>query len=214
MVPTRPRHMGGKKQLVSPNEPDEEQPGNPDEKGNDAAHNRDASLIREELCTYVVDPVEIPRAEPSAATAFESCDRLFPRLVTTMSESRTLLDAVSFDEEGLVPAIAQDVDTDRVLMMAYMTEETLQATLNTGRMVYWSRSRQEQWVKGATSGHTQQVESVRVDCDGDALLFRVRQEGGACHTGYKSCFFRRAEDGHLVEDGQKVFDPDQVYGAT
>ncbi len=130
-----------------------------------------------------------------------------------MSVSHDLFDAVVFDDAGLVPAIVQDAATDRVLMMAYMTEETLRETLESGRMVYWSRSRQERWVKGATSGHTQSVEEVRVDCDGDALLFRVEQEGGACHTGFESCFYRRAEDGALVEDGTRVFDPEEVYGA-
>jgi phosphoribosyl-AMP cyclohydrolase len=122
-----------------------------------------------------------------------------------------MLSAVSFDENGLVPAIVQDAATDEVLMMAYMTAETLRETLDTGRMVYWSRSRQERWVKGATSGHTQTVEEARLDCDGDTLLFRVTQEGGACHTGYKSCFYRRVDDGALVSDGEKVFDPAAVY---
>ena len=121
------------------------------------------------------------------------------------------LDAVSFDDDGLVPAIVQDADTDQVLMMAYMTAETLQETLDTGRMVYWSRSRQERWVKGQTSGHTQAVEEVRLDCDGDTLLFKVRQTGGACHTGYRSCFYRRATEGTLQADGDRVFDPDAVY---
>ena len=96
-------------------------------------------------------------------------------------------------------------------MMAYMSAETLRETLDTGRMVYWSRSRQERWVKGQTSGHTQTLEEARIDCDGDTLLFKVQQEGGACHTGYRSCFFRRADDGDLVTDGTQVFDPDAVY---
>jgi phosphoribosyl-AMP cyclohydrolase len=78
-------------------------------------------------------------------------------------------------------------------------------------MVYWSRSRQERWVKGATSGHVQTVEEARVDCDGDTLLFKVQQEGGACHTGYQSCFYRRATDDGLVADGEQVFDPSDVY---
>lgn len=128
-----------------------------------------------------------------------------------MSASDDLLDTVAFDDDGLVTAIAQDAETDRVLMMAYMTADTLRETLETKQMVYWSRSRQERWRKGATSGHTQAVEDVRVDCDGDALLFRVHQDGGACHTGYKSCFYRRAEDGTLVADGEKMFDPEVVY---
>ena len=122
-----------------------------------------------------------------------------------------LLDAVTFNADGLVPAIVQDATTDDILMMAYMNAETLQQTLDTGRMTYWSRSRQSVWVKGATSGHTQAVVSVRLDCDGDALLFRVEQTGGACHTGHRSCFFRKAEDGVWVNDGEKVFDPDAVY---
>jgi len=128
-----------------------------------------------------------------------------------MPDPDALLDAVVFDDDGLVPAIVQDAATDQVLMMAYMTADTLRETLDTGRMVYWSRSRQERWRKGATSGHVQIVEEVRVDCDGDTLLFNVQQEGGACHTGYTSCFYRRAEDGHLVSDGEKVFDPEEVY---
>ncbi len=128
-----------------------------------------------------------------------------------MSFPDSLLDVVTFDDDGLVSAVVQDAETDQVLMMAYMTANTLRETLDTGRMVYWSRSRQERWVKGQTSGHTQSVEEVRVDCDGDTLLFKVKQEGGACHTGYRSCFYRRAEDETLVADGEKVFDPDTVY---
>jgi phosphoribosyl-AMP cyclohydrolase len=128
-----------------------------------------------------------------------------------METSTSLPDAVTFDEDGLVPAIVQDAESDQVLMMAYMTEATLRETLERGRMVYWSRSRQEKWVKGQTSGHTQSVQEVRIDCDGDTLLFQVEQEGGACHTGYRSCFYRRAEDGTLVADGEQVFDPDAVY---
>jgi phosphoribosyl-AMP cyclohydrolase len=128
-----------------------------------------------------------------------------------MPDTASLLDAVAFNDDGLVPAIVQDAATDQVLMMAYMNADTLRQTLDTGRMTYWSRSRESVWVKGATSGHTQRVEEMRLDCDGDTLLFRVMQEGGACHTGYRSCFFRRVEDGTLVEDGDAVFDPDDVY---
>ncbi len=125
--------------------------------------------------------------------------------------SDPLLDAADFTDDGLIPAIVQDAETDQVLMMAYMTAETLQETLDTGRMVYWSRSRQERWVKGQTSGHTQTVEEARLDCDGDTLLFRVHQEGGACHTGFRSCFHRRAADDGWTTDAEKVFDPDAVY---
>lgn len=123
-----------------------------------------------------------------------------------------LFDAVTFDDNGLVPAIVQDAETDDVLMMAYMNAETLRKTLDTGRMTYWSRSREAEWVKGNTSGHVQHLKEARIDCDGDTLLFRVEQEGGACHTGYRSCFYRRVEeDDDLVEDGTAVFDPDEVY---
>ncbi len=114
------------------------------------------------------------------------------------------LGEVKFDKNGLVPAIAQDVDGGQVLMQAYMNEASLRRTLETGQMTYWSRSRQAFWVKGATSGHTQQMEEFRIDCDGDALLFKVRQRGGACHAGFRSCFYRRYEDGAWVEDGERI----------
>jgi phosphoribosyl-AMP cyclohydrolase/phosphoribosyl-ATP pyrophosphohydrolase/phosphoribosyl-AMP cyclohydrolase len=101
------------------------------------------------------------------------------------------LEHVRFDENGLVPAIAQDRRTGRVLMMAWMTEATLRTTLESGRMVYWSRSRGEEWAKGDTSGDRQWVRQAYYDCDGDTLLFVVDQDGkGACHTGAYSCFFR------------------------
>ena len=101
------------------------------------------------------------------------------------------LDAVRYGPDGLVPAIAQDQATGKVLMMAWMNEATLRKTLETGRMVYWSRSRREEWAKGDTSGDRQWVREAYYDCDGDVLLFVVAQEGkGACHTGAYSCFFR------------------------
>jgi phosphoribosyl-AMP cyclohydrolase len=102
------------------------------------------------------------------------------------------LSTIKYDASGLVAAIAQDFDTKAVLMLAWMNAETLQATLETGRMVYWSRSRQEVWRKGDTSGDRQFVREAYYDCDADVLLFMVEQEGnGACHTGEFSCFFRR-----------------------
>lgn len=100
------------------------------------------------------------------------------------------LDALKFNADGLIPAIAQDAETGEVLMMAWMNRAAVEATLQTGRATYWSRSRQAFWVKGETSGHTQEVESVSVDCDADTLLVRVRQTGAACHEHYRSCFFR------------------------
>ena len=95
-----------------------------------------------------------------------------------------------FNADGLVAAIAQDADTKDVLMLAWMNEEALRETLKTGRGTYWSRSRQALWVKGETSGHVQEVVSVQIDCDQDAVLLHVHQSGGACHTGRKSCFYR------------------------
>ncbi|WP_248517913.1 phosphoribosyl-AMP cyclohydrolase [Salinarchaeum laminariae] len=117
---------------------------------------------------------------------------------------------LDFGESGHIPAVAQDADTGDVLMLAYVTPEALEKTRETGRAHYYSRSRDELWEKGATSGHTQAIEEVRVDCDGDALLYRVEQAGGACHTGYESCFHRTV-DGEVV--GEQVFDPDDVYDA-
>ena len=96
---------------------------------------------------------------------------------------------IVYNQDGLIPAVAQDADTGEVLMLAWMNEESLRLTLATGRATYWSRSRQELWEKGLTSGHTQEVVSVAVDCDGDALLLRVHQSGAACHTGNRTCFF-------------------------
>ncbi len=97
-----------------------------------------------------------------------------------------------FDADGLVAAIAQDADTGEVLMLAWMNTEALEQTLATGRAVYWSRSRKELWRKGDTSGHEQHVVEVRVDCDQDAVLLKVRQTGAACHTGQRACFYRIA----------------------
>ena len=103
---------------------------------------------------------------------------------------------LTYNSDGLIPAVAQDADTREVLMMAWMDEEALRRTLATGKATYWSRSRQEYWVKGETSGHHQAVVSVAADCDGDTLLVTVRQTGAACHTGNRTCFFTEltAED--------------------
>jgi len=100
------------------------------------------------------------------------------------------LDALAWDDRGLVPVIVQDAGTDEVLMMAWANREALAMTLAEGRMVYWSRSRRELWRKGDTSGHTQHWEEIRVDCDADALVARVHQVGPACHTGERTCFHR------------------------
>ena len=115
-----------------------------------------------------------------------------------------LIDSIKFDDKGLVTAIAQDADTKEVLMIAYMNRETLEETLATGKMVYYSRSRKKRWLKGETSGHFQTVrDDVRIDCDGDALLFTIDQTGAACHEGYFSCFFRKKSGDEWIVCGRK-----------
>lgn len=101
----------------------------------------------------------------------------------------TMTAAIRYNADGLVPVVAQDADTGEVLMLAWMDAEAVRRTLATMRATYWSRSRQEYWVKGETSGHTQEVVSMAVDCDGDTLLLTVRQTGAACHTGNRTCFY-------------------------
>ena len=121
-----------------------------------------------------------------------------------------MMDQLKFDEQGLIPAIAQDAESGEVLMVGYMNAEALRRTLETGLATYWSRSRQEYWVKGKTSGHLQKVREVRVDCDGDAILLKLEQVGAACHTGYRSCFYRRlSPDGTLETLGEPLAAPAQ-----
>lgn len=103
------------------------------------------------------------------------------------------IESLTFDERGLIPAVVQDAENGDVLMMAWMNRESIARTIAEGRIVFWSRSRQELWRKGDTSGHVQHVQELRVDCDADVLLVRVHQEGAACHTGERSCFFRTLE---------------------
>jgi phosphoribosyl-AMP cyclohydrolase len=123
------------------------------------------------------------------------------------------LPALKYNADGLIPAIVQDAGSHRVLMMAWMNETALKATLETGFMNYWSRSRQKFWLKGETSGHKQRVLRWCIDCDADTLLFEVEQTGGACHTGYESCFFQAFDpDGTPQKISEpKVFDPEQTY---
>lgn len=114
---------------------------------------------------------------------------------------------------GLVTAIAQDVDSGEILMVAYMNEASFRRTLELGEAVYWSTSREELWHKGQQSGNVQLVKELRVDCDGDAVLLKVEQRGGAaCHTGRRSCFYRRREGEGWQVEGEPVFDPAEVYG--
>jgi phosphoribosyl-AMP cyclohydrolase len=124
------------------------------------------------------------------------------------------LPKLTYNADGLIPAIVQDAQSHRVLMMAWMNETSLQQSLETGLMHYWSRSRKKYWLKGETSGHTQKIVRWAADCDADTLLFEVEQTGGACHTGYESCFFQTyAMDGtpQAVAES-KLFDPNEAYG--
>ena len=128
----------------------------------------------------------------------------------------TWLDAVRFDDNGLIPAIAQDAQNGQILMVAWMNAESLAETAQTGRAVYWSRSRKRLWRKGEESGHQQIVHDIRLDCDGDVILLKVEQKGGiACHTGRASCFFRRLEGEADARDWQVtdpvLKDPELIY---
>ncbi len=123
-----------------------------------------------------------------------------------------IIDKVKFDANGLVPAIVQDVNSKQVLMLAYMNREALEQTLKTRKTHFYSRSRKSQWLKGESSGHIQEVKDVYFDCDNDTLLITAAQKGGACHTGYYSCFFSQwdGQDGFKTI-GQKVFDAEKTY---
>ena len=123
------------------------------------------------------------------------------------------IEAIAFDADGLVPAIAQDAETGRVLMFAWMNREAVEKTIELGEAVYFSRSRGKLWHKGEQSGHTQQVREIRLDCDGDVLLLSIEQIGGiACHTGRESCFFRRLENGHWQVTDEVKKSPGAIYG--
>ena len=132
--------------------------------------------------------------------------------MTEPSLPQEISDAVVFDADGLVPAIAQQHDTGETLMMAWMNREALAETLATGRVCYWSRSRQALWRKGERSGQHQHLVELRIDCDGDTLLLRVAQTGAACHTGQRSCFYRAVAGETLVTLTEPIADPEALYG--
>ena len=125
------------------------------------------------------------------------------------------LSEINWSPDGLVPAIAQEAGSGRVLMVAWMNREALQETAASGNAVYWSRSRKRLWRKGEESGHVQKLVELRLDCDADAVLLRVEQVGGiACHTGRASCFYRKLEDGRWVETDPVLKDPSAIYGKS
>ena len=122
-----------------------------------------------------------------------------------------VLSAINFNENGLVPAIAQQHDSGEILMMAWMNLDSVKESLQTGQVCYWSRSRQCLWRKGESSGQTQSLKELRIDCDGDTLLLQVDHTGGACHTGRRSCFFRAIREGSLVTISEQLVDPADLY---
>lgn len=127
----------------------------------------------------------------------------------------SFLDGLKYDANGLIPCVAQDAETGEVLMVAYMNKDSLKDTIEKKLASYWSRSRQKYWVKGETSGNTQEVKEIRFDCDKDCVLIKIKQNGGsACHTGKRSCFFYKLTDQGLIDDGEQVFDPEKVYGKS
>lgn len=123
----------------------------------------------------------------------------------------TYIDDIKWDAQGLVPAIAQEVGSGKILMMAWMNREALLESVATRRAVYWSRSRQALWRKGERSGHTQTIQAIKLDCDGDVVLLEVQQKGVACHTGRESCFFRSLQDDKWVENASVKIDPREIY---
>lgn len=132
-----------------------------------------------------------------------------------MTEPATLLQDIKWNEHGLVPAIAQDWQSGEVLMLAWMNRDALQLTIEEGRAIYWSRSRQALWRKGEESGHVQQLKELRIDCDADTVLLKVEQVGGiACHTGRRACFYRRLEDGRWRVTDDVLKEPAEMYGKT
>ena len=134
----------------------------------------------------------------------------------TIARPMKFIEQLKFTADGLIPAIIQDACSGRVLMMAWMNRDSLVKTVETGRTWFWSRSRKKFWMKGESSGHTQTVREIAFDCDGDTLLIQVEQTGAACHMGYRSCFFRTADDsavGSTITESQMKA-PDEIYGST
>ncbi len=151
-------------------------------------------------CGWIVKDMRLPD--------YEATRLLFP------NEGRENVIEIDFKKgDGLIPVIIQDASTNEVLMLGYMNRMAWKRTLETGRASFWSRSRKKIWVKGETSGHFQKIKEIYVDCDGDTLLLKVDQIGGAaCHTGFRSCFHRRFKKGKWKISGERIFDPKEVYG--
>jgi phosphoribosyl-AMP cyclohydrolase len=125
------------------------------------------------------------------------------------------MDLLKFDEHGLIPAVVQDAENGEVLMVGYMNQEALQRTIQTGRVTFWSRSRQKFWIKGETSGHFQNLKGLFIDCDADCVLVKVEQIGPACHEGYRSCFFRQVTDNDSEPEvvAKRLKSKEEIYGS-
>ncbi len=128
-----------------------------------------------------------------------------------MHPHNELISKLKFDDKGLIPAIIQDAANGEILMFAFMNREAVEKTLTSGLATFYSRSRNKLWVKGESSGHTQEVKEVYFDCDNDCLLVKIKQNVAACHTGYRSCFFNKIEKGKVVTVGEKMFEEEKVY---
>lgn len=130
----------------------------------------------------------------------------------SVSEMNSLIEALQFNHDGLIPAIAQDASSGGILMVAYMNREAFEATVKRGEAVYYSRSRQKLWHKGESSGHTQTIVEIQLDCDGDCLVLQVVQQGGiACHTGTRDCFYRTLKDGSWQRNQEPLKSSDDIY---
>ena len=130
-----------------------------------------------------------------------------------MEITQETLDSLKYDASGLIPAVVVDAESGDVLMVAYMNKDSLADTVRTGKTHFWSRSRQQYWMKGESSGNTQEVQGIYIDCDVDTLVVKVTPAGAACHNGYRSCFYRKLNDtGEFEVIDERLFDPDEVYG--
>lgn len=128
-----------------------------------------------------------------------------------MHSLESILNSLKFDDKGLIPAIIQDAENGEILMFAFMNREAVEKTLTSGFATYFSRSRNKLWIKGESSGHTQEVKAVYFDCDNDCLLVKIKQNVAACHTGFRSCFFNKIENGKVLTVGEKIFEEEKVY---
>jgi len=130
-----------------------------------------------------------------------------------VKELETTIKGLKYSDDGLIPAVCVDQESGKVVMVAYMNIDSLRDTIKTGKTHFWSRSRQKYWMKGESSGHTQEVKAIYTDCDADTLVIEVAQNGAACHEGYFSCFYRKLnKEGAWDIISEKLFDPDEVYG--